>query len=130
MTTSTVCTLKVQFLLLNPQARKIALSLASPPDKRHHEPFIKGGSIETHNHSEHFVYVLDGTGAAFTVIGNDEKIIDIKVLGNNQKFNAVVIPKGVMHRWDQGTEGDQIHDISGLERIVQIFQAQLEHAAA
>ena len=121
--TSSLC---VQFLRLNQWARELALALASPADQRHHEPLPKGGSVPVHDHEDHFVYLMVGK-ATFSVVENGQ-IAQSNVLGDDENLNAVVIPRGVMHQWDDADEGAQIHDVRGLEKIAQILQAQVSPA--
>ena len=113
--------LRVQFLALTPGARRLALSLASPADQRHHEPLPENGFVEQHQHDDDFMYVMEGS-ACFFFVDPESQELRGHPLGEKQMFHAVVIPKGVLHRWEHARAGAQIHDIKGSEKILQIFQ--------
>lgn len=120
--------LDVQFLRLAGKARQQAIELASKPPKRHHEPFCAGSGVKTHSHPDHFLYLLAGKGAEFRVIlltEQGEQVVEKRVLGDEQEVNAVIIPKLVPHAWSNANEGDQIHDVEGLEKMRLIPELQL-----
>jgi len=108
--------MKPFFLKLDNDQLNTFHQLKTTNDLKSHGPLTKGSGVPIHTHDETAVY-------ATTQIAEFHDGTMKKVIGRDQDYNAVLVPKECRHGWLALENGTKIEHAFGVENIMKVFLA-------